>query len=1635
MTEYDIVTGARINHFTADSEVTHLIHGYSHNVLCAACRNGSFHVWDLSSGQLESLHAPTRSHERRSVVCMQASRTQPTLFYSKVKSNHVTVLPMFSNSHASTVDYTHKKQITCLAAHPSKDLLATASIDGQIKIWNTKTHQTHIVFDESGSSRRIKREPVTALAFYPASVQLDKISSSLLTSLSSGPPLSARGSKRDTMNMSASAGNSELELLATATRDGRIQIWQLIPSIGHAKSLATINIEDRIWITSLYFHPMYPCLVVLNTKGCMRFISTGALVSNFLQGRINDNPHAKMGLLQPFDLIKTFYASTHDASNSLSNLRYKNFLVPMIQCTMDERTGDIAFFGKISSLCPSTHHDNIITNYFSIYNIVDTKNPQSTLPLCQQFQWPLSIFAHPKPNEPSPPEVESRNAPSRFEIPLKDVLYMDTCTALPHCMLMSYPLSASSSNTTTPPAVNRQLIKAGQSFEDFRRCVRARFPSYTYIENDPNSLRTDAMLLFFERSEQVSLSSDAGSNSGLFQFIHVDIKNKEHSPYMNGMDGGFLKQNDGFQSSSRNSSDRYIVLDESCRKVSLVSRTEIEETISLEDSIGRVFTSDIGPQIIYFHMDRCALGYAVQFGQPNHLQFDHSGPLFYLRKREKPLEIYWQRDQLCREECLIAVLTTERICILNAQFQQLATTESPANELMYFHSCLWVGNVLLYNTSSNLYCLTPNSDYRSIDGGAWNSEVLDDFHGERLQHLCTLDTPNAVLCGVLADRVVFACLAQKKPEIYCRYISLAEPLTMGVLAIPHDRMTTSEKLELLKSITARFDCSSFSQKALLRLEQHGFADLATALVSESQYTPTWDIRFRMAKSANKFSNAFDILKNQFLEAECVTPCGSGSFSLVSESSIYMPLFVELAQTCIDYAQYDVALKCIEMINDMWLMLHIFSATHNVKGLRLLSQRCMQSEEFYGVYLACQSFLKSSASDMAPPEEEEMAMSVSPDPAREFKLMEIDLQTMSKYSVRSTNEGEREFHLCSGGSKGTMYLHDPNQQDTLGAVDSHTAPSLDQPDNVLPIMDLKDLAKWMGFVDKTTTSDQSEQDWDRVEFNQDDFGANKDLQSTISSTNRSDAGDSDDETTTMEGLTQDEIRKMYQINEEDLDPRFDKMRRVKVDMSKDFSENKTVNLSFRPPTSRSQNIRRIGSTRGTPAVPSLNFSSIKTTEESDTASSKGDADDIRSEVDEDGYTVRQDIDAIRRQYMGGSSDDDDDDEDDDDVHSARNKRRLFRKIKISSKAIHQEADSSSLSKATIGLGLGGLASPTSASRRRRVGGLSSLTPSSSSSSSSLNQSSSSIGDDEGQRNERNSGDISSPTSGSSAGFNVRALAQEAGNSSNAIRPVAPVSFAKPEQQINPGEKLKIAMSLMERGKFSEARKSVHEAISILITDATQVLKKQNIILCVRYKLLITMLRKIHTLEQHYRQEKSAEILQEIAMTTILINTIPQILAKHRVTCKNMAIKRNMMANNFGIAASMLRQLLPDTPPQYRQTVEDRLKVCEQDNHSRNANSQLAALIPQYGLTEGCIMFCWFKFILIHAARESFLECTYCNAHYSYDEEEVERQEMVLGQMGAEEGKSLRRLTAVAMPGTKCPHCLYGDLELKGPQVQN
>jgi WD40 repeat protein len=1476
-----------------------LEHAHTHNVLVAALKNGCFSALDLTSHTLTAFHVPIRTTEKRACSYFAVSRTKPFIFYVRDKSLAVSGIELFADSK-NRVEYAHKKQVSCITVHPKKSVMASASIDGNIRIWDTVSHQLLVSFDEFGTDK-MQRSAVTSLSFFSS--------------------------------YGASKNNNQNDLLVTGTRSGKVQVWYITPNEA-PRVIASMKINE--WVVTTFFHATLPCLMVLNHKGCLKAISIGHLITNFNSGT---GPSMK-GILTKFEMVDAFYVPLHDTSYATTQKNLRS-LVPAISAKINDNSGLLVFFGKnyqVSNLNTPNVHGVIVSEYFPVFNTVDQSEfPASTLPICTTFPFSLDMVLDNKKTSDSSDTNGPFSDETIFELPISELLYLDTFTATPHDILMKY-------NIATDSAQKLQLIKTSPSLAEFHRCIQMK----------SNKSQTK-LLIFYQKQAQQS-SYNTANRTRLFHYLDLS-KKAEIPPLESGLDGDFFE-------ADNDSNREYFILEEDGMNMKIYEFGDSGaiSTIKLSTRVNRVFSCPFKKDVILYYIKSHSM---LAFAQSDlTIDVNRCHNKFYLRQNEVPISIQWQKGYPNHNNYLIGLLTTHRVLILDEQLQIRASVESPlqTRKSLYFQSCLWVGSVLFYNTCSTVYCLCPNMFTESP--GSYTNFAL-----------CTLEHSNSVLSGVLFDRIFFTCYRGNCPQMSVRYVNIVEPLILSIIALNNE--TKESKLKWLQSVVSKFDCRSVSERTLFALERSGFADLASELITHSVYDFSWELRFRLALHSLQFAYAYEILLAQYQRGVLQDQVESNQSPMsprfdskrnfkferermffmdeeyCSTTSPYYNYFVELAEMSLEHAKYPIAAKCYDIVNDPWSLFRLFSmfcVRPAVVPLARLAMRCKNSPDLYSIYMACRVVLGDAYNEQ---EEEELQAAILYYMGK--MRLSLNLNTLDNMEWRtlpqpsapqpSTTITKRHYDLGTS-FKAQMKIKQEKKQEMENPLPNLSVPS----DSVEPIP-LSNFIKWMGYT--SAEAKKSENDWDKIDFTGEfGKGSGRRLSQTMSQDD-----DSSADTISVQPHNKKAIPKQGS-----------RPSLPSLDLP---STGRVPPLSFHTTTTGQ-------STTDDPALETERDADDETDMMSESTATN-------AQVDEEGFVVRPDLDSVRKVYMGGSSSDENNSSGSDgEVDSYKKKRKLFRKLRIKDKseavpAAKVDISSFAISgpRASVSLSSSSSGSSTARSKRRSRAPIRATE----------------IVANEPQQNSSDDTTSNTTSGDSSPQINVN------------NQPVAPSTTTT---HINPSESLKNGMALMEQGKYREAKNCVNEAISALVNDSTEVLKKTNLLLCVRYKLVILMLANNQRLEA----KPGPTQIRDLARNSFLLSQV-KVVAKHQVICRNMARKRNLQANNFGCTAIVTRQLLPLTPPQHRPEVEKCLNHCQEQSFSNEDKDLEAELLwaeqqmKQRGEDPEFLpmRFCWRTFDLFKQDVHEYLECPYCTAMYAPNEE------------------------AKIQPEKICSYCSYGTLEMQ------
>jgi len=387
-------------------------------------------------------------------------------------------------------------------------------------------------------------------------------------------------------------------------------------------------------------------------------------------------------------------------------------------------------------------------------------------------------------------------------------------------------------------------------------------------------------------------------------------------------------------------------------------------------------------------------------GAPRQFQYDLTLPFLHMKLNEKVLSVVWQQDRMASgispdntiaTPIMIGILTSHRVMITTQKLEVLSQMEivTPVNSYnntdyaykhkyggnsksipFTYHSCLWVGNTLLFNDDRAVYALI-----------AGRSDPI---------HVCSLDHDRAVLSAAFPDRLMLISQHPDGERISTRYLNMADLLIEGILGIAESKRATNTRLTspdasftprlqavpshsfllsdmkaldriyayhsedhislLLKRVTECFDCRQIPEWAITRLLAQGFSQICSSLLLVTVNEYQWTSQFQIALKSMRLTEAFNSLRKQFL-IEYI----DGEF--VPENSQYFSHFSDLASKAMEHAQHNLAARCLYMIQDVWKLFSLFAKLNLTKGLVFLSNHTRNSTDLYSIHMACETLLQ------------------------------------------------------------------------------------------------------------------------------------------------------------------------------------------------------------------------------------------------------------------------------------------------------------------------------------------------------------------------------------------------------------------------------------------------------------------------------------------------------------------------------------------------------------------------------------------------------------------------------------------------------------------------------------------------------
>eukprot|EP00761_Pharyngomonas_kirbyi_P010425 gb/GECH01010445.1/.p1 GENE.gb/GECH01010445.1/~~gb/GECH01010445.1/.p1 ORF type:complete len:1492 (+),score=302.25 gb/GECH01010445.1/:1-4476(+) len=980
--EYDIGSRGIISHFPSDGPITHLRH--CNDFLIAALHSGAFCTWNLKTGTTQAIVQPVRSSERRPVRCLAVvADMQARVVYVREGMKEVRAADVLTGTVSRVAAF--KKPITALATHSNRGLAVAAAEDGTVKVFSGRTGSTKLAVDaQLGKGRQ-----VTWLGF-----------------ITPPPALSGKGGNIPWVVLGADDGTVKLYGYGSGSSGGsrgstsrRVKSARLSLS-GNSNNNASSDIRGhQLLATYTPYTPQpvvavlpyplgpssLPCMLVLNSSGSL----TPVDMSPLLQSSDTQHTHP----LLPATMISPFQLPLRNAfqHQSAHHARFAPNL------------------GVFAFVAPLAHP------HLPLFSVTDNVDASSFLPPAMRLP-PLRVRPDREENGQEvfnigPAELIYADA---FPSPYTGIavrissysLYARQSTLLRTLYPSSSSLSSASASSSSLSSSSPSPSSTNSSWINSFRLIRSII-----------SPRRNFALLFFEHQQP---RRDNPQFQWVCTSVRKDSNNASQSVLsdvlQHGRDGAFLPlpapsfpstphpPQEEKDNQTNDEASWYAVVHEDGAHISIYSLSAPSSPADnpAEDSnddpgnnsiqgesndrgssapaprhvlrlpfpVNRIFAAPITANstlpsnpsdtdvpyhrllVVSTHTTPSLAMIRPHPKQPCYETIPASSSSasqnqhqkIHLRREEIVLDATWRYTptDVPGDDAFVAVLTSQRILVLDARtFGIQATAAAPApHREPWAHSLVWAGPTVLYNTPTTV-CALP------MYGGDGD-----------VQEICTLDDRNAVLCGVLHDRIVFLRHNETGiPEAAVRYVNLLETLLIGLVRLGN--ATHTDVRPDLRRVLRRFDVR-IGVPTLEAVARYGYGQLALQIADAADITLPTYTHYRLATAAGNLSLALDVLRREQFGLATVPQAPR-----IPQSSPCYPYVVELGRMAAAAGQYSIATECFDMTDQLWELLQIYMAGRDTAGLTRLAERCAdgglgrgeEDGDSISIYLACMRILE------------------------------------------------------------------------------------------------------------------------------------------------------------------------------------------------------------------------------------------------------------------------------------------------------------------------------------------------------------------------------------------------------------------------------------------------------------------------------------------------------------------------------------------------------------------------------------------------------------------------------------------------------------------------------------------------------
>jgi hypothetical protein len=174
--------------------------------------------------------------------------------------------------------------------------------------------------------------------------------------------------------------------------------------------------------------------------------------------------------------------------------------------------------------------------------------------------------------------------------------------------------------------------------------------------------------------------------------------------------------------------------------------------------------------------------------------------------------------------------------------------------------------------------------------------------------------------------------------------------------------------------------------------------------------------------------------------------------------------------------------------------------------------------------------------------------------------------------------------------------------------------------------------------------------------------------------------------------------------------------------------------------------------------------------------------------------------------------------------------------------------------------------------------------------------------------------------------------------------------------------------MQAGNYPLALQQVGSTLEVL--SAIRPSPERETIACANYFQALKILIRVNVLETELSRAArgSPDALRrvvELALLTMFLAELRSLLPRHSTAAKRMAVEKNVVAGNFGMAARWLRSLIQMAPATQKPALEQRLQMCVQ-------TGELNAHMPPTK---------WLCYTTLTVIPQNPLKCEFCPAVYA------------------------------------------------------